>query len=234
MLNNKTIIAIIPARGGSKGIPRKNIKPLAGKPLISWTIIEALKSKYIDNVIVSTEDPEISEISLKYGADVPFLRPKHLATDSAKGIDVYIHAINWFRKKGVSFDIVVVLQPTSPARISEDIDGALNYFLKKNADMVISVCKTEHHPYWAGTLPKDLRMDKFIDSKLMFMNRQDLPVFYRLNGAIEISTSQYLLRNMNALGKNTFAFIMSPDRSIDIDSSIDFEFAELLINKRGQ
>jgi len=230
MYNNNKIIGIIPARGGSKGIRKKNIVDLAGKPLIAYTIEQAKGSKYIDKIIVTTDDEEIADISRSLGAEVPFSRPKALATDEAKGIDVVLHAITWFDSNEESFDIVMMLQPTSPLRLSEDIDKAIEVLFLKNAMAIVSVCKSEHHPLWSNTLPEDSNMKNFINPEYMNKNRQELPVFYRLNGAIYLSFCNYMKDRKSFYGENTFAYIMPEERSIDIDNMLDFKLAELLLN----
>ena len=230
MYNNNKIIGIIPARGGSKGIRKKNIVDLAGKPLIAYTIEQAKGSKYIDKIIVTTDDEKIAEISRSLGAEVPFSRPKALATDEAKGIDVVLHAITWFDSNEESFDIVMMLQPTSPLRLSEDIDKAIEVLFLKNAMAIVSVCKSEHHPLWSNTLPEDSNMKNFINPEYMNKNRQELPVFYRLNGAIYLSFCNYIKDRKSFYGENTFAYIMPEERSIDIDNMLDFKLAELLLN----
>ncbi len=231
MYKGKTILGLIPARGGSKSLPRKNIRPLLGRPLIAWTIEQTLASKYLDRVLVSTDDEEIAEISKKYGTEVPFMRPKELATDEVKGIDVVLHAINWMDKNGNPYDLIMVVQPTSPLRTSEDIDRAIGLLFFKKAQAVVSVAETKHHPYWSNTLPKDGCMKNFVRSEIMNKNRQELPVFYRLNGAIYLAYWDYLKEQKSFLGKETFAYLMSPERSVDVDSEMDFRFTEFLIKE---
>ena len=162
MYKGETILGLIPARGGSKGLPRKNIKLLLGKPLIAWTIEQALASKYLDKVVVSTDDEEIAKISKKYGAEVPFIRPKELATDKTKGIDVVLHTIRWMEENGKSYDFLMLLQSTSPLRTFEDMDKAIELLFLKKAKAIVSVCEVEHHPYWSNTLPEDGCMKNFI------------------------------------------------------------------------
>ncbi len=233
MYKNKNILGLIPARGGSKGLPRKNIKSLLGKPLIAWTIEQALASKYLDRVVVSTDDKEIAEISKKYGADVPFIRPKELAEDNAKGIDVVLHAIDWFREnnKRKQYDLIMLLQPTSPLRITEDIDKAIELLFLKEAKAIVSVCEVDHHPLWVNTLPEDGCMRNFIRQEIMNKNRQELPVFYRLNGAIYLAYCNYLKEQKGFFGDKTFAYIMPRERSIDIDDEIDLKLAEVMMEK---
>ena len=230
MYKGKNILGLIPARGGSKGLPRKNIKPLLGKPLIAWTIEQALASKYLDRVVVSTDDKEIAEISKKYGAEIPFIRPKELAEDNAKGIDVVLHAIDWLMKndRRKQYDLIMLLQPTSPLRKTEDIDKAIELLFLKEVKAIVSVCEVEHHPLWANTLPKDRCMKNFIRQEIMDKNRQELPLFYRLNGAIYLAYCNYIKQCKSFIGKETFAYIMPKSRSADVDNKIDFELAEIL------
>jgi len=231
MYKGKNILGLIPARGGSKGLPRKNIKPLLGKPLIAWTIEQALASKYLDRVVVSTDDKEIAEISKKYRADISFIRPKELAEDNAKRIEVVLHTIDWFREndKRKQYDLIMLLQPTSPLRNSEDIDKAIELLFLKEAKAIVSVCEVDHHPLWANTLSKDGSMKDFIRKEIMNKNRQELPIFYRLNGAIYLAYCDYIKEQESFFGENTFAYIMPRERSIDIDDEIDFELVEILI-----
>ena len=231
MYKGKYILGLIPARGGSKGLPRKNIKPLLGKPLIAWTIEQALASKYLDRVVVSTDDKEIAEVSKKYGAEFPFIRPKQLATDEAKGIDVVLHTINWFREndKQKQYDLIMLLQPTSPLRAKEDIDKAIEFLFLKEAKAIVSVCEVDHHPLWANTLPEDGCMKDFIRKEIINKNRQELPVVYRLNGAIYLAYCNYIKEQKNFFGEKTFAYIMPKNRSVDIDNEIDFKLTEILM-----
>lgn len=231
MNEGKRILGIIPARGGSKGLPRKNVLPLLGEPLIVWTIEQTLLSKYLDRIIVSTDDEEIADISRKNGAEVPFVRPKELATDVAKGINVVLHAIDFFEKNRDSFDLIMILQPTSPLRISEDIDSAIELLFLKEAKCVVSVCEMEHPPLWANTLSADGCMKDFLRPEIINKNRQELPVYYRINGAIYLSYCNYLKTKRSFFGRETYAYIMPRERSIDIDSNFDFKFAEFLLQR---
>ncbi|MGD9992108.1 MAG: sugar phosphate nucleotidyltransferase [Salinivirgaceae bacterium] len=228
------MIVIIPARGGSKGLPGKNIKELCGKPLLAYTIEAALKSKNVRRVIVSTDDIEIAAISEKYGAEVPFLRPADLATDSAKAIDNYIYTIDRLNKDyQLNIKDFVVLQPTSPLRTSEDIDNAISIFKEKKAEAVISMHEAPHPPAWAKKIVKGLITDYFtvnIDNT----NRQDLDIAYMPNGAIYVFKISLLKEKRTYFSDKTFAYIMPTDRSIDIDNKMDFEFVEYLINKENQ
>jgi N-acylneuraminate cytidylyltransferase/CMP-N,N'-diacetyllegionaminic acid synthase len=232
MDQNQSIMALIPARGGSKGLPRKNILPLAGKPLIAWTIEAALQSNLCDKVIVSTDDEEIAAVARQYGAEVPFLRPPELATDNAKTIDVILHAINHQLSQNRSFDFLLLLQPTSPLRNAGDIRNAVEFFVQKKATAVVSVCESEHSPSWMNTIGPDLSLKDFLKPELQNQNRQQIAKFYRLNGAIYLAKQDFLIRERSFFGKNTYAYIMELERSTDIDRELDFKFAEFLLQQQ--
>jgi len=231
MYRRHKILALIPARSGSKGLPGKNIKIFNGKPLIAWSIKEALSSKYLDKIVVSTDSENIARVSRKYGAQVPFIRPKRLATSLAKIIDVLLHATSYFEAKGEEYDLIMLLQPTSPLRQTCDIDKSIELFFKKRANAVVSVCLTEHHPWLSNTLTAGLRMEKFSRKLIKDKNRQELPVYYRINGAIYLACIRYLKKRRGFLGKDAYAFIMPQEKSGDIDNKLDFEFAQFLMRK---
>jgi len=225
----RSIMAIIPARGGSKGIPQKNIKKLGEKPLIAYTIEEALRSEYLDHVFVSTEDPEIAEISIKYGAEV-IDRPSVLAGDSSKTVDVILHAVEYLEKNGIRPQIIVLLQPTSPLRNTGDIDAAIKLFLDNECDSVISVCEPDHSPFWCFTVNgKYLR--PLFDQRYKNTRRQDLPTAVMPNGAIYVSSPESIRKLEGFYGDRTIPYCMPPERSIDIDTPLDFIVAEVLVNK---
>lgn len=226
------VIAIIPARGGSKGIPRKNIKNINGKPLISYTIAETKKSKYIKRIIVSTEDKEIAEISKKHDAEVPFIRPKELAEDSTPGIDPIIHCINWLKSNEKNVPkYICLLQCTSPFRNAKQIDEAFEKLISEDADSIVSVCESEITPYWMKKIENG-RIKDFLEDVTFYARRQDTPKVYRLNGAIYIAKTEALLKNKNWYTENTLAYIMDRKSSIDIDDMIDFKFAEFLMKEK--
>jgi CMP-N,N'-diacetyllegionaminic acid synthase len=232
MIDNKKILAIIPARGGSKRLPRKNILDLAGKPLIVWTIEAALKSNYIDRVIVSTDDEEIATISKSHGADVPFFRPVSLATDKAKSVDVVIDIINSLEERNELYDCAILLQPTSPLRNTDDINNACKLFFENDTNAVISVCKNEHNPLWSNTLPENMDMSMFIDRSIINKRSQDIKQYYRLNGAIYIFRTKMLADEGSFFIKNKCkAYIMSSENSVDIDTIDDFKLANYYIGK---
>ena len=224
---NKTFLAIIPARGGSKRLPRKNILDLCGKPLISWSIEAALKSKYISKVVVSSDDEEILNISSNFGADI-IKRPYELANDTATTFDTVKHSIDNFE----NYDYIVLLQPTSPLRNENQIDEAIELLEEKQADGIVSVCEMDHSPLWSNTLPEDGNMRGFLREEILNKRSQDLEKYYRLNGAVYICKTDKLLENKSFFLKdNIFAYIMDRKSSIDIDEEIDFEIAKVLINK---
>lgn len=229
MLNNYYVTALIPARGGSKRLPRKNVKILGTKPLIAWSIDAAYQSKYIDQVVVSTDDMEIKLVSETYHAQVPFIRPESLSNDFASSFDVIAHAINTLHLHGDNH-LIVLLQPTSPFRTSHEIDQALAFFLECNANGVVSVSKTDHNPLWSNQLPADLSMENFIRPEVQGRRSQDLPSFYRLNGSIYIyKTTELLKKNHIFYDKSVYGYITTDTTAIDIDTEFDFKMAEFLL-----
>lgn len=228
---NYKILAIIPARGGSKGVPKKNIKKLAGKPLICWTIEAALQTTILNRVIVSTDDEEIAEIATEYGADVPFLRPSSLAQDDTTDMPVYLHALQWLEKNQVfKPDIIVWLRPTAPLRINSDIKYAVEKLIGTKADWVRSVSVIEHHPYWMFSVEGD-KLLPFIEeidiSK--YLQRQLLPPAYRVNGAVDVAWRETLVEKKLLYSGDVRAYIMPPERSVDIDTELDFVVAEAMM-----
>lgn len=229
------MLAIIPARGGSKGVPRKNIKDLAGKPLIYYAIKAAKESKYIDRIIVSTDDEEIAKVALKYGAEVPFLRPKEFATDTAKAIDTYIYTVDRLNKTyNDTIKEFTVLQPTSPLRTSTDIDNAIEIFYKNNAETVISVVKAEHPPTWYKKISKDGILVDYFQSVDNSLNRQEAEETYLPNGAIYVFKYDSLKYNYGYYNQKTYPYVMTTENSVDIDTIIDFKLAELIMLSKSE
>lgn len=225
------MVAIIPARGGSKGLPGKNIKLLNGKPLIAYTIEAALKSDYIDRVIVTTDSDDIAEVAKKYGANVPFRRPDELASDSASAIDVYLHAVEFImNEENKNIDKFMVLLPTAPLRTSVHIDKAIEFFQKTNATTLISVKEAETPVTWY--MNKDLN-ERISNAGFgvgnALTNRQLNSKYYIPNGAIYILDYGLLKNNRTYYCNNTVGFEMSAEESIDIDTWIEFKLAEMLI-----
>ena len=224
------MIAIVPARGGSKGLPGKNIRPLMGKPLLAYTIEEALRSQFIDEVIISTDDLKISEVATCYGASCPFMRPPELAGDNSLAIDTYLYTVDRLEKEyGCNINDIVVLQPTSPLRVAEDIDGAISLFREKKADSVVTFTKEAHPVSWHKLIDSDQRIHSLFEEKLQ--NRQDVRETYYPNGSVYVFRMD-LLRQHKYYSKKSFAYIMPFERSVDIDSLNDFLYAEFLMTIR--
>lgn len=226
-------IAVIPARSGSKGLKDKNIKALAGKPLLAYTVEAALESGRFDIVHVSTDSSLYADIAKKYGADVPFLRGADISTDTASTWDVVRFVLKEYEKSGFLFGTVSVLQPTSPLRTSEDIKDAFRFFEKKKAKMISSVCEMEHSPLWSNTLPEDLSMADFEKEEAAFIPRQAQPTYYRENGAIYILKTDHLFHANNIYKDGCYAYIMEQGHSVDIDGEMDFHMAEFLMKGFG-
>jgi len=224
MYKGKTFLTIIPARGGSKRLPRKNVLDLAGKPLIAWTIEAGLKSKYIDKIVVTSDDDEILEISKKFGAEI-IKRPDELASDTATTFDAIKHAIDNLE----AYDYIVLLQPTSPLRNTDHIDEAIELLMAKESDAVVSVCEMDHSPLWSNTLPPDGNMCGFIKDEIKNKRSQDLEKYYRLNGAIYICKTDKLLDEKSFMLKDDiFAYEMDRKSSVDIDTFIHLKLAEVI------
>ncbi len=226
MHKDKTFLAIIPARGGSKRLPRKNILDLNGKPLIAYSIEAGLKSKYIDKMVVSSDDDEILAVSKKYGAQL-IKRPEVLASDTATTFDALKHTIDNIEK----YDYIVLLQSTSPLRTEKYIDEAIELLASKEAYAIVSVCEMDHSPLWSNTLPKNGNMRGFLRDEVKNKRSQDLDKYFRLNGAIYICRTDKLLEEKSFfLEDNIFAYKMDRKSSIDIDEEIDFRMARALLD----
>jgi N-acylneuraminate cytidylyltransferase/CMP-N,N'-diacetyllegionaminic acid synthase len=230
------MIALIPARGGSKGLPGKNIRPLHGQPLINYSIQAALNSEFVSRVIVSTDSEEIAAIARIAGAEVPFLRPQELATDSSVAIDTYIYCCE---RLGDLYhqpiNELVVLLPTSPLRTAEDIDKAIRLFKSNSADSVISVTEMSQPISWAKKIDSDGILREYFtgqyDNKLA--NRQECQIAYVPNGSIYVLKYSLLKDKRNYYSDKTFPYVMPRERSIDIDDMLDFDMAEFFMQRRG-
>lgn len=233
MIDVKNHIAVIPARGGSKRLPGKNLMLISGKPLIAWTIEAALECQMFDKVIVSTDSEEIAEKALSYGAEVPFLRPPELAGDLTTTIEVLIHLVeNLDNNNPLPYTHLTLLQPTSPLRNASNIKDAITFLEEKKADAVISICKTEHSPLWSNTLPADHNLKDFIPQNIQKTPSQNLPEYFRLNGALYICDIRRMLEEKTLyLSSNCFGYVMSRKNSIDIDDQIDFDLAEIYLTR---
>jgi CMP-N,N'-diacetyllegionaminic acid synthase len=220
-------LAIIPARSGSKGIIDKNIRDLCGKPLMAHTIDAALMSGCFDEVMVSTDSEKYAEIAKQYGANVPFLRSSRTATDKASTWDMVEEVLEAYKRRGMNFDSLCIIQPTSPIRNAKDIQEAYKIYNTIASFAVVSVCEAEHSPLWCGHLPENQEFINFIDKESM-RQRQSGEKFYRLNGAIYIVNTNRFCENRFLYQKGSFAYIMPQDRSVDIDTEIDFKLAEII------
>ena len=234
-----SVLAVIPARGGSKGLPGKNILPLAGKPLIAHTITAAQQAKSLDRIVISTDDHEIADICRQYGGKTPFMRPSELAKDETLIYPVLTHAVQWLQKHDNYVpDYVMLLQPTSPLRTSQDIDDSISKALAKDADGIVGLCRADPHPYLAMRLDDAGIISQFmeLDSPLAerYSRRQDLPDAYSINGAIYLATRELLVENETFYSDRTYAHIMPPERSVDIDSELDLRLAELILGRANQ
>lgn len=224
-------LAVIPARSGSKGLPDKNIKPLAGKPLMAWTIEAALSSGVFDTIHVSTDSEKYAGIAREHDADVPFLRSAASSSDTASSWSVLLEVLEKYAQLGQNFDTVTLLQPTSPLRTAEDIRCTHRMMAEKGAEAVVSVCEVDHSPLWCNTLPENGCMDGFLPPEA-YLPRQSLRTYYRLNGAIYmISTAALLRKKRLVYDADCYAYIMPRIRSIDIDEPVDFLIAETLMRE---
>lgn len=226
-------IAIIPARSGSKGLKNKNIKLLNGKPLIFYTIQAAIKSGIFDEIMVSTDSEEYAKIAFENCANVPFLRDVELSNDVASSWDVVRDVIDKYKTiKNLNYDTVTLLQPTSPLRMYADIINAYNMLEQKNATSIISVCESDINPFYINTLKNDLCLNKFIDKNLVNTQRQSFDTYYKINGAIYMCLTKILDNVEDMLyDKSSFAYVMPAERSIDIDSLLDFKIAETILKE---
>jgi CMP-N,N'-diacetyllegionaminic acid synthase len=221
------VLAVIPARGGSKGIPRKNIKILGGKPLIAWTIEAALKAPSINRLIVSTEDKEIAAVAKQFGAKVPFMRPLDLAQDDTPGIAPVLHAIEQL----TDYDWVLLLQPTTPLRSVEDIEGIIQFCRDEAAPSAVSVTQVSKHPFWMYQRDDQSRLQPLIPNRPEITRRQELPCAYALNGALYLARIDWLIQNQGFIGSETLGYVMPEERSVDLDTPKDWIWVEYLIER---
>lgn len=224
------IIGLITARGGSKSIPGKNIKLLAGKPLIAWTIEVALQCTELSRLIVSTDDETIAGVARQWGAEVPFIRPPELAQDSSSHISVVLHTIHWLKEKeGFCPEYIMLLQPTSPFRTVEDMTNAIQLAKDKAAIAVIGVCEAAKHPYKTYKIIANGALECFIPSNIGYKYRQALPKVYEENGAIYLNKCTSLLKDQTFFPEGAIAYVMPQERSHDVDTPWDFRIADLVL-----
>ena len=234
MIHNKSVLAIIPARGGSKGIPRKNIMNLCGNPLIAWPIQAAKESIYVDRVVLSTDDPEIADKATQQGAEVPFLRPSELATDTATSVSVIEHAIEFLSRQGDQYDYCVFLEPTSPLTDANDVNQALHSLDSKRdiADAIVGVSKVvSSHPVFDVRIDSNGLIRPFLDKGFVSpTRRQDLDELYFFEGSLYISDTRVLLAQRRFYHDRTLAYMVPKWKSFEIDDFVDFVCVEAIMN----
>jgi CMP-N,N'-diacetyllegionaminic acid synthase len=226
-----TVLAIIPARGGSKGIPRKNVRLLGGKPLLAYTAEAALAARSLERIILSTEDEEIAAVGRACGLEVPFLRPPELAQDTTPTLPVLQHAVAWLEQRGARFDAVCLLQPTNPFRRPEDIDGCIRLLETSQADSVISVLPVpdSYNPYWVYLLASDGILRLSTGEAAPIPRRQELPAAYHRDGAVYVTRRDVLVEGGTLYGARVVGYPMDPARSVNLDSPEDWLEAERLL-----
>lgn len=223
-------LAIIPARSGSKGLKDKNIRELAGRPLIAYTIEAALKSEMFETVMVSTDSVQYAQIAKEYGAEVPFFRSKEASSDTASSWDAVREVLDNYMEAEKDFDTLMLLQPTSPLRTAQNIREAYEEMAAKEADAIVSLCEMEHSPQQCNVLPEDLSLTAFNPPSLKDKRRQEMETFYRFNGAIYLVKVEAFRRNADIYSDRCFAYLMSRRESVDIDDEFDFAVAESFLN----
>jgi CMP-N,N'-diacetyllegionaminic acid synthase len=224
VIGGRRVLGLIPARGGSKGLPGKNILPVKGRPLISWSIQAGREARSIDRLVLSSDDPAIMKAAAGEGCEVPFTRPAELATDTAGAIDVVLHALDALP----GFDYVVLLQPTSPLRTAADIDAACA-LVASGAPACVSVAPVDQHPWWMFQIGAGARLEPLVRGASLTARRQDLPEVYALNGAVYVADATWLRASRNFVTSETVAHVMPAERSLDIDSRADFDLFQNLI-----
>ncbi len=232
MTQQLDIVAIIPARAGSKRLPGKNMLPLAGKPLIQWSLDAAKESGVVDLILVTSDDPAVLELARQQDV-MAIKRPLELASDTATTVDAVLNALQQLESKGYSAQRVVLLQPTSPLRTAQNIQAAVQRMEETSATSIVSVCAMDHTPLWANTLPHDGNMDQFLSTELINKRSQDLPTYYRLNGAVYLINKQALIDHHSFFVPPTYALLMDRTNSVDIDTAEDLVFAEFLSRQQS-
>lgn len=225
------VLALIPARGGSKGVPRKNIKPLAGKPLLAYTAEAALAAKHLTRIVLSTDDEEIAAVGRACGLDVPFLRPAELALDTTPTLPVVQHALRWLMSEGETFDALCLLQPTNPLRRAADIDACLELFAAQQADTVFTVLRVpaEHNPHWVYFKTDDGSLRLSTGEAAPIPRRQDLPAAFHREGSVYVTRTEIVLAQNSLYSQRVLGFEIDPSRSVNIDTPEDWAKAESLL-----
>ena len=226
------IICLIFARGGSKGLPSKNIRPLLGKPLIQWTIETAFSVSEISRVIVSTDSLEIAEVAISCGAEVPFMRPDYLASDTAAELDAWKHALTYLRDEESAMPTMMVSLPvTAPLRTAVDVSMAIQLFCATDSDLVVAVSEAQRNPYF-NMLIREQDLYVLGNSSVNVSRRQDAPDYYDLSTVVYVANTDFILRTDRILNGKTRAIVIPKERAVDIDDLNDFRFAELLMSDR--
>ncbi len=235
MIDGKSVIAIVPARGGSKGLPGKNTREICGRPLLAWSVRAGLKSRYVDEVIVSTDSEDIAQVALKAGAKVPFLRPSELAQDTSTSFDVIAHALDHYKKLGTQFSYITLLEPTSPMTTSEDVDQALEKLVRhKSATSIVGVCKTEsQNPAFLVKISETGLISGYQQTDMPVLRRQDIPDVYFFEGSLYISEIPFLLERKSFYHHRTLACKFPKWKSFEIDDIDDFTIVEALMKQKG-
>ncbi len=227
MIDGKKVLAVITARGGSKGLPGKNITDVGGKPMIAWALEAAHGSKFIDRTVLSSDDDAIIAVAKNLGCDVPFVRPAELAADTSPTVDALIHALNQIPE---TYDYLVLLQPTSPLRVVEDIDGAIEKCHASGAPACVTGCEPTKSPYWMFHLGDGETMTPVIESEGLKTRRQDLPKVFAPNGAVFLAQIPWYREHLTFYGPGTVAYMMPPERSVDVDSALDLALVQTLLD----
>jgi CMP-N,N'-diacetyllegionaminic acid synthase len=235
MRNGQKVLCLVTARGGSKGLPGKNVRPLLDKPLIVWSIEAGLQVPSVDALIVSTDDAAIAQAARAAGARVPFMRPAELAGDTASSVDVVLHAIDWLERAGEHYDVVVLLEPTSPLRESSDIEAALDLLLTSGAGAVVSVCRAESvHPAFIYRRDAAGRLQPFLERQPTGLRRQEIEPLYFLEGTIYISRIDVLCERRSFYHDDTVAYEVPKWKSLEIDDLDDFLMVEALLKHKKE
>jgi CMP-N,N'-diacetyllegionaminic acid synthase len=229
MIDGLTVLALITARGGSKGLPGKNLRPLGGRPLVAWSVEQARAAALVDRVVISSDDPAIIAAADAAGCEAPFVRPAELAVDAASSVDVALHALAALEQP---YDLLVLLQPTSPLRLAADIDACIRRVVVEGAPSCISVTPSAKSPYWMQTMDPDGRLSPLLEAPAS-TRRQDLPPVYLPNGAVYAVRVAWLRRHRAFVGTGSLGYVMPPERSVDIDTLLDFRLAEAILAEGG-
>lgn len=235
MYNRRLVLSIIPARGGSKGLTKKNIRILLGKPLIAWTIDQALKSRYVDKIIVSTDDEEIANVSREYGAEIPFMRPKELATDDSKVIDTVLHALDFFEKRNLNFDYVALIEPTSPLRKDDDIDKAIKKLIDNEdiAESLISLGEIVlEHPQYAKRIDENGYVWPYLQIEQYVSSRQKLPKVFFPYGVIYISKVSAIKKHKSVYPDRILPFVIERWQNYEVNDIWDFLCVEAILKEK--